>query len=100
MKFILQKNKGPHRKFKKRLVLLYRTQGIEWNLDVLGWLFIHTVGFIPHWVQYCLWKVGYSWHDPINNLCTPGLDCCRHLIPKEMEGIFQQLREGKSVIKG
>ena len=99
MRLILQKSKDPDRNFKKRLVLQYSSKGIEWNLDVLGWLFIHTLGFIPHWTQYFLWKVGYSWHDPLNNVPTPRLGCYLHLIPKEMEGIFQQLRDGQPIIK-
>jgi len=100
MKFILYKSKREDHKLKKRPVIQYWSKGIEWHLDILDWLFIHTIGFIPHWIQYGLWKLGYSWHDPINDLCTPGLDCCKHLIPKEMEGIFQQLREEKPIIKG
>jgi hypothetical protein len=41
---------------------------------------------VPHWIwlldrlscglQWLCWKLGWSWHNPLRDECTPDFSCC------------------------
>ena len=42
-----------------------------------------VVNTISSKIQYILWKVGISIHNPISHECTPDFSCCIHKQEKE-----------------
>lgn len=53
-----------------------------------GITYVHTEPFWKRWtvspvscgLQWLSWRLGFPWHNPARDECTPGGNCCRPIL--------------------